>query len=811
MLEREVNIISEPSSDRNSKRQALNSILNSKTINSPIVKAVAKTISDPIEKCREISISIVNQVTDKELLVEIIPVFVLQIQKEPSEEIRLQIMKTLTKLTNVFGRDIFPFVGDYLEILYFSLVDAFPEIRKESLNLGKKLCLTCPQQVSLCGDKLVKQILPSLAHRHSSVRVIAVKALLEAVVIDYSALDDCVTVLMDLVRDKASQVRQEVYFLSKEWLTRLIDRHIYRHKILPLLYAGYTDELPKLVEYAKGMMEEVGVHFEKENEKEIKDELDYSDGIARPNRPRVGCRRAARDNIQKITKKLTEMLGDWNVETRFKAAQILYVFIEFCETEITGYTATIIQPLYKILAEDEVHLMDLCIKLMNRLGYFVAPDTTLSLILPALLGGNVGSFRLGCLRALQGVLAGSKKELLAPQLSYILESLGDKDLVQNENFVVLLELSKCLVQLVEKLPTDSETTFKFFYLLVQIQSIPGNPKVVGYTDVKNTTEHTMTTFAARHSLNLAEMYNSQLATVISTFNYQKWTQYSVEPNMLEIMLFKSVPNFAAHFDIILPILVSTCDLEKEIELRDKIMPIIHHLFQQPFPCSQLEPFLGELLEKVVLKNCVWKGGRKHESLRSLSTKVWKLITEMSIDHEVWLQTTIALFEPAILPILLTNLDDDIIETRSNVLSILDCYLKLPVWKIENIKKIYQETLKRLDDARDEIRIKGALLFISIYQAIDNFKQANAHLKNEDKLTAIVDNDVIEIDLDQVHYETILDCMLIHLDDTNIKIQEAVHKSLVGLKPFVELKTWNDKLIDAKDKHKSTFYLEKLLE
>lgn len=100
------------------------------------------------------------------------------------------------------------------------------------------------------------------------------------------------------------------------------------------------------------------------------------------------------------------MLGDWNVETRYKGAQILYVYIDFCEAEITGYTATIVQPLYKILAEDEVHLMNLCVQVMNRIGYFVSPDTTLSLILPALLGGNVGSFRLGCLRALQGVLAG---------------------------------------------------------------------------------------------------------------------------------------------------------------------------------------------------------------------------------------------------------------------------------------------------------------------------------------------------------------------------------------------------------------------
>ena len=70
-------------------------------------------------------------------------------------------------------------------------------------------------------------------------------------------------------------------------------------------------------------------------------------------RPRVGCRHLARDNTLKIVEKMVEGLGDWTPEKRSKAAQILTSFLDYTEDKISGYTASILNALYKIMAGDE--------------------------------------------------------------------------------------------------------------------------------------------------------------------------------------------------------------------------------------------------------------------------------------------------------------------------------------------------------------------------------------------------------------------------------------------------------------------------
>jgi dynein assembly factor 5 len=120
-------------------------------------------------------------------------------------------------------------------------------------------------------------LLPSLAHRHSSVRIGALQALSAAMIVDASAMDDAIEPLRLLTRDKTPSVREQLYVLSRDWLTLLMDRHVYGHKILPFLYAGATDELPKLAALSKTYLDEAGVQYEKDNHDKIKDEMDYSD------------------------------------------------------------------------------------------------------------------------------------------------------------------------------------------------------------------------------------------------------------------------------------------------------------------------------------------------------------------------------------------------------------------------------------------------------------------------------------------------------------------------------------------------------
>jgi dynein assembly factor 5 len=83
----------------------------------------------------------------------------------------------------------------------------------------------------------------------------------------------------------------------------------------------------------------------------------------------------------------------------------------------------------------------------------------------------------------------------------------------------------------------------------------------------------------------------------------------------------------------------------------------------------------------------------------------------------------------------------------------------------------------MDDAKEEIRIETALTFQHFFKA---FKKVNMKLQpfidslpvDEQNRSAIIDpdNNIIEIRLENGHFETIIKGLLIHLDDTNPMLQ-----------------------------------------
>ena len=55
---------------------------------------------------------------------------------------------------------------------------------------------------------------------------------------------------------------------------------------------------------------------------------------------------------------MVEGLSDWTPDKRGKSAQILSSFLFYTEDKISGYTATILNALYKIMAGDENYVIE---------------------------------------------------------------------------------------------------------------------------------------------------------------------------------------------------------------------------------------------------------------------------------------------------------------------------------------------------------------------------------------------------------------------------------------------------------------------
>ena len=127
-------------------------------------------------------LSFVNAINDiTPLLSYIIPVFFDRLSQEdvvePSEEIRLIMVKIFLKLVQSSQEGFAPFVDDTVKILARTLADPYQEVRKVSCKIVAQLALTNPRPLAFHGAAVAKAIVPCLHHRHSSVRILGIQVL----------------------------------------------------------------------------------------------------------------------------------------------------------------------------------------------------------------------------------------------------------------------------------------------------------------------------------------------------------------------------------------------------------------------------------------------------------------------------------------------------------------------------------------------------------------------------------------------------------------------------------------------------------
>lgn len=237
-----------------------------------------------------------------------------------------------------------------------------------------------------------------------------------------------------------------------------------------------------------------------------------------------------------------------------------------------------------------------------------------------------------------------------------------------------------------------------------------------------------------------------------------------------------------------------------------------------FDKAQLNFFVPSILKDIILRCCVWRAGKKPAVLRTFATKFLSLFLNLFSPLEA-----VPFLEPVftsdILPTLCSNVDDDEQSTRQHCLSALIFVLEVPgIWNADAFKKLYPELLKRMDDAKDQVRIQTATVWAVFFPAVKSWMDSMALYKaelgpeDEGKLTIVKDGHLIELGLDRGHYETMIDGLLIHMDDPNPKVQEAVCRALLAGKQNVfDGSVVQEKVNEAFSKHKSRQFLERLLQ
>merc|ERR1711920_976814 len=176
------------------------------------------------------------------------------------------------------------------------------------------------------------------------------------------------------------------------------------------------------------------------------------------------------------------------------------------------------------------------------------------------------------------------------------------------------------------------------------------------------------------------------------------------------------------------------------------------------------PFASELIVDGLLPNIVWKGGRVAATIRKLSIAcLYTLLRQQVANRETIFSTA-----PKVLPLLKSVLDDTDLNTRQlTVLSLQYLFTSMPKNSLgeEPVEFLYPALLERLDDSNDSIRL-------GICKTFKMFLQASYLSPN----TVGAGNTTM--------LEYTLDTLFVHLDDPEVKIQEAVYEVLVEIRDTI---------------------------
>ncbi|XP_065540500.1 dynein axonemal assembly factor 5 [Lathamus discolor] len=765
-----------------------------------LVRQLARCVAaDAAERCRELALQLVcHGVSHGDPPGEALPVLLpLLVQRlcppqgfEPSEELRLGLVQLLSLLLLRCGASMAPYLSDVIRILQTTLLDNYAEVRRESCRSAVACAKAMPEHFHMQSESLIKPLMQTISHQHYRVRVDVIQA--TGAVIQFGngkSVDDVLSHLAQRFFDEIPKVRHAVTTVIGEWLLRLRDRYSYFHKLIPLLLGSFTDEIPENTKLAWTYWEKIGLQWEKENEDDLKDKMDftvspshYPKGVTRPG---LGCRELVSRNLSKILPGLCHDITDWVESTRIKASQLLYTLLLHAEDHITQHMELLLRTLYQACLDEESNVVKNCVKAAELIGTFVSPKVSLRLITSAFEKTPKPS----CIMVLTAVIRGSPKEVLQPHLTDLGNMLSQDGVCQRSEEVFYMEQLLCCVQaLIEVCQEDcKEISLQLMKVLVTIMAIPCSQHL------KEKVEETMSSLAEVQQLDsflsLYQQHIIQLMEWVSV-SCDSWTCYSPEILQLDVIATHSGHVIGEALNNFILILKTCLQPTKDPQMRLKLFTVLSQLLQKASETVNSQGLFPSYLEIVIkdilAPNLQWHAGRTAAAIRTTAVScLWALIHCEMLSPEEVLKV-----KDGLMPQIIAAMDEDSKITRLMACRIVDVLLKVCGRQFEEDKftNTYTEVLKRLDDASSDVRLAAA-------HALTNWFKC---LKDSDVKSAM-----------EGHIEFLYRELLIHLDDTDQNIQNAVLEVLKeGSSLYPELLV---KEIEAvAHKHQTPAYCNQLL-
>ncbi|NXC51431.1 DAAF5 factor, partial [Penelope pileata] len=808
-LSRPLSCLQGPECGRTARLRALEAIraeveerpLSTEVFEAQLLRPLARCLAgDAAERCRELALQLLlSGLEGCERPGEALPVLLPVLEQrlgprpgtEPCEELRLGLLRLLGLLLRRGGAAAAPHLPEVLRVLQGALLDPYAEVRRESCRCAVSCAQALPEHFHMQSESLIKPLMQTIAHQHYRVRVDVIQA--TGAVIQFGngkSVDDVVSHLAQRLFDEIPKVRQAVTTVIGEWLLHLRDRYSYFHKLIPLLLGSFSDEIPENMTLAWTYWERIGLQWEKENEEDLKDKMDFSvspshypKGVTRPG---LGCRELVSRNLSKILPGLCHDITDWVESTRVKASQLLYTLLLHAEDHITQHMELLLRTLYQACLDEESEVVRNCVKAAELIGTFVNPKVSLRLITSAFEKTPKPS----CLMVLTAVIRGSPKEILQPHLTDLGNMLSQAGVCQRSEEVLYMEQLLCCVQaLIEVCQEDcKEICLQLMKVLVTVMAIPSSQHL------KENAEEAMSSLAEVQQLDgflyLYKQHIIQLLEWVSV-SHDSWTCYSPEILQLDVIATHSGPVIGEALNDFILILKTCLQPNKDPQMRLKLFTVLSQLLQKANETVNSQGLFPSYLEIVVkdilAPNLQWRAGRTAAAIRTTAVScLWALIHCEMLSPEEILKV-----KDKLMPQIIAAMDEDSKISRLMGCRIVGVFLKVcgRQFDEDQLTKAYSEVLKRLDDASPDVRLTAAHTLTHWFKCV----------KDSDVKSAM-----------KSHIEFLYQELLIYLDDQDQNTQNAVLEVLKeGSILYPELLVREIEVVTHK--HRTPVYCNQLLQ
>uniref|UniRef100_A0A452TIB1 Dynein axonemal assembly factor 5 n=2 Tax=Ursus maritimus TaxID=29073 RepID=A0A452TIB1_URSMA len=665
-------------------------------------------------------------------------------------------------------------------------------LRSPPLRRAQSHVISAPNHFHMQSESLIGPLMQSISHQHWKVRVAVIKA--TGTVIQFGSgksVDDVLPHFAQRLFDDVPQVRHAVTCVVGGWLMDLRDRYSFFHKLIPLLLSSLEDDIPAIALEAADLWEKVGLQWQRENEDDLKDKLDFATPPpahhpSPENRPVLGCRELVFRNLSKILPAICHDVTDWVVGTRVKAAQLLAVLLLHAEDHITQHLDVILRTLHRACADDDGAVVSSCTRSAELVGVFVSPEVFLKLLVSMLKKSPSPSGLL----VLASVLQGCPREALQPHVKVIAKELARPHICQgSENRLYGEHLLLCVQTLVSVCREDCRgCSLQLMEVLVTVLALSGA------TGLSNKVQETMDALAAVQDVDGSQaLYREHVGPLMERLaaSHHDWTVHSVELLQFDVVVTHAGPALGEVLPHLVPILRSCLQPSRDPQMRLRLFSSLSRVLlsakQTVDSQGQFHHYLDTVTKDILVPSLQWHAGRTAAAIRTAAVScLWALLSS-----EVPSEKQIREVQETLMPDILTTLEEDSQMTRLISCQIINRFLKTCRGAVDPDKfiKIYPELLKRLDDVSHEVRLAATSALVTWLACIPNDDGKSYYQSNI-----------------QFLYRE----LLVYLDDPDGAVQDAVLEVLkAGSVLFPELLVRETEAVVHK--HRSPARCEQLLQ